>query len=178
MVLLAEQIVAAPRPTTAPVDGMRDATGRVHALVGGRIFVSPEETIEQGTLVLRDGRVVAVGRDIAVPADARVWDVSGQTLYPGFIETDATVFLPAGLKAAPSGPDAEGKPTAKPVEIAGASGWNARVTPERDAASELVADGKTATSLRELGFTTAQVVPARGIFRGRGALVSLGSAMR
>lgn len=164
---------AAPRPTSAPIEGMRDATGRVHALVGARIVLSPEETLERGTLVLRDGRIVAVGADVAPPADARVWDVSGRVLYPGFIESDSTVFLPAGLKAAPTGGD-DARPAATPPAIDGASAWNPRVTPERDAAAELVADAKTAEGLRELGFTTAQVVPARGIFRGQGALVSLG----
>ncbi len=42
--------------------------------------------IDKGTLVLRDGVIEAVGADVEPPADARRWDVSGKTLYAGFID--------------------------------------------------------------------------------------------
>ena len=84
---------AASRTVTAPVEGLRDATPRAHALVGGRIIVAPGQVIERGTLVLRDGVVEAVGADVATPADARVWDVAGRTLYAGFIESHSTIFF-------------------------------------------------------------------------------------
>lgn len=169
---------AASRTVTAPVEGIREATPRVHALVGGRIVVAPGQVIEHGTLVLRDGVVEAVGADIATPADARVWDVSGHTLYAGFIESNTTTFLPEEWKAAArptgDGPAAAAQaPAARPDPAKGTHAWSPRVTPERSAAQGLIADAKSAEKLRALGFTAANVAPARGIFRGSSALVSL-----
>ncbi|MDQ6623123.1 MAG: amidohydrolase family protein, partial [Verrucomicrobiota bacterium] len=48
-----------------------------------------------------------------------------------------------------------------------------RVTPERNAAEVLKPDKKAAQKLRDLGFTSALVVPGRGIFRGTSALLNL-----
>src|SRR6188472_4036983 len=73
-------------PQTAPPAGLRESSHDVHALVGGKIVVSPELTIEKGTLVIRDGVIVTVGEKVETPADARVWDCSGKTLYPGLID--------------------------------------------------------------------------------------------
>ena len=52
--------------------GHRPLESSVHALVGARVVTKPGQEIEKATVILRDGRIVAVGADAAVPADARV----------------------------------------------------------------------------------------------------------
>jgi N-acetylglucosamine-6-phosphate deacetylase len=42
--------------------------------------------LERGTLVAESGRIVEVGEGVAVPASAEVWDGSGLTLLPGFLD--------------------------------------------------------------------------------------------
>lgn len=168
-------LAAAPRTTTTPVEGLRDASPRTHALVNARIVVSPGQVIEKGTLVVRNGVVAAVGAEVAVPADARVWDVAGATVYPGFIESYSTAFLPEAWKpAAPVRPGAPAAATAP--ETGGTRAWNPHITPDRDASRALTVDARTAERMRGLGFTVAHIVPARGILRGQTALVSLGGA--
>jgi imidazolonepropionase-like amidohydrolase len=56
------------------------------ALVGGRVFPVASPALENGTVLMRDGKLVAVGKDVSVPADARVIDVRGQHVYPGLID--------------------------------------------------------------------------------------------
>ena len=169
---------------STPVEGLRDASPRVHAITGARIVPAPGVVIERGTLVLRDGVIAAVGAeaDVKIPADARLWKAEGKTLYAGLLEPLAEVHLPAALKAPAPSADGEGggrgargaaAATETLAPAAAARSWNARVTPERDGAKVLVADDKGATALRELGFATAAVVPGRGVFRGESALVSL-----
>ncbi|MBA3848907.1 MAG: amidohydrolase [Opitutus sp.] len=140
--------------------------------------MAPGRVIEKGTLVVRDGVVAAVGAEVAVPADARVWDVAGATVYPGFIESYSHAFLPEPWKpVAPGRPVVPGLAVAAPAaEPGGARAWNPRLTPDRSAGSALVADAKAAERLRGLGFTVAHVVPARGILRGQSALVALSGA--
>ncbi len=60
--------------------------GRI-ALTGARIVtMKGDEVIEGGTVLVDGNRIVAVGKDVAVPADARRIDASGKTIVPGFID--------------------------------------------------------------------------------------------
>ncbi len=180
----------AAQVSTAPVEGLREAGPRVHALTGARVVTSPGHAIERGVVVLRDGVITAVGAvdAVAIPADARIWPLEGRVIYAGFVEPLAEVHLPAALRSEGDAADvaargarggrggAAAPATAAPDALAPAAAarsWNPRVTPERDASRVLVADDRGAAALRELGFTTAAVTPGRGIFRGESALVSL-----
>jgi len=174
-------VVAATKTGTAPVDGLRDASPRVQALVGGRIVIAPGQVIESGTVVVRDGVIEAVGAGLTPPADARIWNVAGRTVYAGFLESQSELFLSAGLKTLPP-PEPEGPagvpPAPRPVPepAGGAHAWNPLVTPERDVADKLAADPKGAEALRALGFTTATSSRRAG-FPRPDALVSLAKAI-
>ena len=59
-------------PDTRLTEGLRDHTPRVHALVGARVVTAPGRTLENATIVVRDGRIEAVGQQVAIPVDALV----------------------------------------------------------------------------------------------------------
>ena len=183
--LLALLIAAASSPaqvTTAPKQGIRENDPRLHALTNARIVTAPGKTIEKGTVLIRDGVIVEAGPDVKIPAEARVWDLAGKTIYPGFIDAYSRLGLPETLQPEPLRPDVDyDDPNAKPKEIPresakGMHSWNAKVTPERKAADYLNLDKKSTRKLRDLGFTSALVVPGRGIFRGSSALINLQEA--
>src|SRR6185437_7908649 len=80
---LAASLAAAPR--TTPPAGLRENTPSTHAFVGGKLVIAPGKVIEGGTLLIRDGVIVAAGAgaDLGVPSEARVWDCRGKTIYSG-----------------------------------------------------------------------------------------------
>src|SRR5687767_3900888 len=84
--LAATAIDIAAQPPTAPVDGLREHTPSSYALINVRIVPEPGKVIEKGTIVLKEGVIVAVGADAVVPADARLVDLPGKTVYAGFID--------------------------------------------------------------------------------------------
>ena len=88
------------RETATPVTGLHTHTPRVHALVGATVVTSPERTLENATVVIRNGLIESVGVDADIPSDARVWDLKGKTIYPGFIDAYSHYGMPAGLKPA------------------------------------------------------------------------------
>ncbi len=175
-------ISSSAQVTTAPKQGIRENDPRLHALTNARIITAPGKTIEKGTILVRDGVIVAVGADVKAPADARLWDMAGKTIYPGFIDAYSRLDLPETLQPEPLQPqvdndDPNAKPKETPRESAkGMHSWNPRVTPERNAADYLNLDKKGTRKLRDLGFTSALVVPGRGIFRGTSALINLREA--
>jgi imidazolonepropionase-like amidohydrolase len=63
------------------------------AIVNARIHPVTAPTIERGAIVLRNGRIDAIGADVTAPAGARVIDAAGADVYPGFIDPSTSVGL-------------------------------------------------------------------------------------
>jgi imidazolonepropionase-like amidohydrolase len=65
------------------------------ALRGGKLLTVSHGTIENGVLVIENGRIAAVGAagSVKIPKDARVIDVSGMTVYPGLIDSETQLGL-------------------------------------------------------------------------------------
>ena len=71
-------------PAMRPQEGLRENAPNVHALTKARMVPRPGEVIESGTILVRNGLIVAVGSNVPIPEDARIWDLSGLTIYcPG-----------------------------------------------------------------------------------------------
>ncbi len=56
------------------------------ALTNGKLYTMEDGIVEQGTILLDGTKIVAVGADVAIPAEAQVIDVEGRIVTPGFID--------------------------------------------------------------------------------------------
>ncbi len=63
------------------------------AIAGARIIDGSGNEPFVGTIVFAGGRITAVGRQVAVPADAQTIDGTGKTVLPGIIETELRASL-------------------------------------------------------------------------------------
>lgn len=154
---------------TAPAEGIRINTPAVHALTNARIIQSPGRVIQNGTLVIRDGIIQSVGTSTP-PKDARIWNMKGMTIYPGLIDSYSEYGMPKQAQPPPPNGDAR----KKEPDTRGAGYWNPTVLPQNRTVDLFVPDPKTSEKLRTQGFTSALVVPPKGIFKGLSALISLG----
>jgi imidazolonepropionase-like amidohydrolase len=77
-------------PSTARVDG-QGAQPRVIALRGGTVYTITKGTIPNGTVLIRDGKIAAVGANVTIPADAQVVDVTGKHITPGIIDAHSHI---------------------------------------------------------------------------------------
>jgi len=148
---------------------------RVYAITGGKIVTAPGQIIENGTVVLREGLIEAVGADVKIPADAVTIDAKGKTVHAGFIDACSDVALrktegaPAG-----AGPGGGGRGAGAQPPPAGAVHPISRFRPEKRALDLLGGNEKDLEKHRGMGFTSALTFPQEGIFRGTSALVTLG----
>ena len=72
--------------------------GETIAIVGGTVLtVGPQATIEKGTVLIRDGKIAAVGRNVVVPKDARVVDAAGKFVMPGIIDCHSHTAIEGGI---------------------------------------------------------------------------------
>jgi imidazolonepropionase-like amidohydrolase len=69
------------------------ATPASYAIKGGKVFTLAGAPIENGTVLIRDGKIVAVGANIAIPADAKVIDATGLEVYPGMFDAVTQIGL-------------------------------------------------------------------------------------
>ena len=44
-----------------------------------------------GSVLIRDGRIAAVGKEVEAPAEARIWEMAGLTIYAGFVDPYLTL---------------------------------------------------------------------------------------
>ena len=76
----------------------RDMPQGTVVLRGGRaLTMKGQEIIENADVVVRNNRIVSVGPRGSAPADARVIDVAGKTIIPGFVDTHSHMWNMWGL---------------------------------------------------------------------------------
>lgn len=136
------------------------ADGQTLAVTNARILTGTGTTIENGTVVVRDGRIAAVGRDVPVPAGATVIDGRGKVVTPGLINSYTTIGI-VEIEAVDETNDA-------------ASG-NDQITAAFDVRYGLNPYSTLIPIERDGGVTTAVVAPGAraSIIAGMGALIHL-----
>ena len=140
--------------TSVPQQPLRSNPPAVFALTGAQVVLQPDAAPEPAVIIVRDGTIAAIGRDLPIPADAREIPLNGRTIYPGFIDAYSEAELNTDRLAGT------------------ARYWNGQVTPQL-----AVADQPTlpdAATLRRQGFVARLVAPADGVIRGQSALLSTG----
>ena len=84
-------VFAQAAATSAPASG----SGSTLAITGGKLLTVSHGTIENGVMLVVDGKITAVGEagKIVVPDGATVIDAHGMTVYPGLIDPDTSLGL-------------------------------------------------------------------------------------
>ncbi|MBD2755250.1 amidohydrolase family protein [Spirosoma validum] len=155
--------------TTFPRNGVYDERTGLYAFTNATIIVDPQTTLQNATLLIRDGRIEAVGTSVSVPAGAVVADLKGKRIYPALIDINSDYGMPE-VKVERRGFFA---PPQLESNKKGAYYWNQAVQPENDASLLFKSIPAKADELRKLGFGVVLTHPHDGVVRGTGALVTL-----
>lgn len=135
------------------------AEAQTIAITGGTVYPVSGPKIPGGTVVLRDGKIVAVGANVAIPGGATRVDAAGRWVTPGLIHLRTTLGLKLFESGAQIGTEED------------------TVTGEVKAAFN-VAEGLDPASMtipvaRMEGITSAVAVPSTGLIPGQAALIDL-----
>jgi imidazolonepropionase-like amidohydrolase len=84
LILAAPLAIPAWTQTAAPTS---------YAIKGGKVFTLAGPAIENATVLIRDGKIAAVGAGIAIPPDAQVIDATGLEVYPGMFDPVTQIGL-------------------------------------------------------------------------------------
>ena len=134
----------------------RQTTGAVTAITNARIYPITQPMIDRGTIVMRGGRIEAVGANVQVPAGATVIDAKGADVYPGFVDARTSIGL--------NEPGARGFEDVQEMLDINAA-LRAQVAYQSDSDAIAVA--------RVNGVTTVGVMPGGGLLGGQVAVMNL-----
>ncbi|HEX2764635.1 MAG TPA: amidohydrolase family protein [Allosphingosinicella sp.] len=141
------------------------AAAQTVAITGGTVALGDgSEPVQSGTVVIRDGRIVAAGRGVSVPAGARIVDATGKWVTPGIVAGFSRIGLvEVDAVDATNDVEAANSPFSAAIDVAPA------VNPRALAIAVN----------RAGGVTRAIVAPAtaKSIFAGQGAVIDLGADM-
>ncbi len=137
-------------------------TAQTVAITGATVHPVSSTPIENATVLVRDGRIVAVGSDVEIPDGAERLDASGTVVTPGLIDTGSTL----GLTEVGAVGDTRDYALGGPDPIRAAFDVMDGINPN----SSLI------PVTRLLGITTALTSPAGGLIAGRAAMVDLAGA--
>lgn len=154
---------------TFPINGTSDPRHITYVFKNARIISDFQTTLDSGMMVVRDGKIQNLGKNLVIEKDAVIIDLKGKSIYPSLIDVFSDYGLPEAKKP--------GRDDGSPQFLSstkGAYGWNQAVRPEIESYKDFAVDAKKAEELRKLGFGAVLSVNKDGIFRGTSPLILLG----
>ncbi|XWN35928.1 MAG: amidohydrolase family protein [Balneola sp.] len=156
---------------TSNLQAQSDPTGespatRTYAITNATIIQAPGKVMEEGTIVITDGLITSIGKNVRIPATADVIDGTEMFIYPGFI--DGMSNTGADRPQNPERPDNLFTPD-PPNYYAG-------ITPENQVIDQIKVDENSIEAMRKVGFTVSHTVPYGRMLPGSGALILLRDA--
>ena len=137
--------------------GAAPLAAQVHAITNAQIVPVTAPVIERGTIVIRDGKIAALGTKVAVPSGANRIDGAGLSVYPGWIDAYGSVGL------------VEIQSVRGSVDTAELGPFN----PQAQAWLAVNPHGEMVRTTRVNGITTALVAPSGGRISGVASAVNL-----
>ena len=176
---LAVGLAAVPAVAGAQL-GQRAIPG-VYAITNARVVPVAGPTLDRATILIRDGLIAGVGTALAAPADARIIDATGLTVYPGLIDALSNVGVPVVRQQGGGGfggfalAQQSGNQQGAPPPTAPNSQHPVGLQPELRTIDVLRFDGSADAldATRGVGITTTLTAPRDGIFMGQSALINL-----
>ena len=147
--------------------GVKTTKSILVAFTNATIYVTPENIIQKGTLLVKDGKVADVGKSVKIPEGTKIIDLDGKMIYPSFID----IYSDFGI-AKPKRNLSESRSSQYEAERDGYY-WNDHIRPETNPIGDFKFDNKKATELLNAGFGAVNTHLHDGIIRGNGLLVAL-----
>ncbi len=149
-----------------------------YAITNARVVTVAGPVIDRGTVVIRDGLITAVGANVTAPADARLIDGTGLTVYPGLIDSSTALGMPLPSPTPTPTPGAPGagfgqfRPQSSAISALNST-QPPGLQPELLAEDFIKPGGEQIEAARNAGITTALTSPRSGIWMGQSALIYL-----
>ena len=157
-----------------PLNGVEDVRDNHYAFTNANIIVDYNTTIENGILIIKNGVITSVGKDVSIPEGIRKFDLTGNYIYPSFIDlyTNYAIVENKSNSSSSGWMSSYNNPQMLSNKD-GAFSWNESIRPEYNSVENIKFDQKKSNDLRKEGFGSVVSHNMDGIMRGTGTFVSL-----
>ncbi|HMG14247.1 MAG TPA: hypothetical protein VK590_02300, partial [Saprospiraceae bacterium] len=157
---------------TFPENGVIDNRDEQYVFKNATIYKSFNEKLDSATLIIKKGKVVAIGKNLVMPKDAVVFDLQGKFIYPSFIDMYSNYGMPDIVRRPRRFNEDDASQLATGRK--GAYGWNEALNCDFNANESFIADKNKAKEYLEQGFGMVNIHRMDGISRGTSTVVLLG----
>ena len=147
--------------------GVKTTESHYQAIINATLHPSPKKSIEKGTILFKEGKIVAMGQTVNLPENTQVHDFSGKHIYASFIELHSTF----GLKSKGTS-SRRGRSTQYENKREGYY-WNDHMISDYNSIEDYNYEKTAAEAYRKAGFGVVNAHRAEGIHRGTSVLVAL-----
>jgi len=158
---------------TYPSSGVNDPRSGYYAFTNATVVKDAQTTLQNATLIVKDGKIISVGSNITIPKEAVVIDLKGKYIYPSFIDLYSDYGITAPQRT--GGGFNPNTPPQTTTNTKGAYNWNQAIKPETEGSRLFQVNETRAKELRTLGFGSVLTHQNDGIARGTGTFVTLAS---
>lgn len=148
-------------------ESVQNKNNNFTAFTNAKIFVTPTQIIEKGTLLVQNGKIIAVGADVKIPKNCITIDVANKWIYPSFID----IYTNFGIEKPKRSNNSDKAPMYDSKRIG--YYWNESIKPETNSFETFKYDNAKAEDFLKAGFGVVGTHLQDGIARGTGALVAL-----
>ena len=154
--------------STQPQQPLSDTRVFTYAFTHAEIWQDDKTILTDATLIIKANKIIAVGNNIPVPADAIIYDLKGKRIIPSFID----IYSNYGQPEVKRNDRVRGPQYT--TQTKGAYSWNQAIKAEYNSSANFVIDEKKASEIRNIGFGSVLSFQNDGIARGSGAFILLG----
>jgi hypothetical protein len=148
-------------------DGISFNNSNYTLFTNAKIYSGDKNIIEDGSMLIKNGKIIAVGKSVEAPKNSIIINLNGKSIYPSFID----IYSKFGVKA----PERNFSGRRSPQYNNTRKGyyWNDHIRPEQNAIDFFKYDERKAKELIKNGFGAVNTHLSDGIIRGKGALIAL-----
>ncbi len=155
---------------TFPLNDVASPKDGSYAFTNAIIVKDAQTTLQNATMVIRQGKIESIGTTVTIPKDAIVIDCKGKYIYPSFIDIFSDYGIVTPQRQGGGGFFGSQQITSN---TKGAFGWNQAIKADIDGSKIFTGDDAKAKTLRDIGFGAVLTHQKDGIARGTGPFVSL-----
>ena len=150
-------------------ESVQNKNNNFTAFTNAKIFVTPTQVIEKGTLIIQNGKVIGAGVDLQIPKNCKIVNLDGKYVYPSFIDIYTSFGIEKPKKSTTS--DGDSYDTKRIGYY-----WNESIKSEVNAFENFNYDQTKAEEYLKAGFGVVGTHVQDGVARGSGTLIALNNS--
>jgi imidazolonepropionase-like amidohydrolase len=150
-------------------ESVQNKNNNFTAFTNAKIFVTPTQVIEKGTLIIQNGKVIGAGVDLQIPKNCKIVNLEGKYVYPSFIDIYTSFGIEKPKKSTTS--DGDSYDTKRIGYY-----WNESIKSEVNAFENFNYDQTKAEEFLKAGFGVVGTHVQDGVARGSGTLIALNNS--